>query len=327
MKHTETVIALPVLMSAKSFYNIPAYQRDNDAWSLSDQQLLMDSLLRSYAIPKIYVRPQGARKELLDGQQRCTAIKGYLNDKFPLAKDMPPVETDGQKVECAGLLYSELPEILQAVLNESTLVMVKIEEASNTDVRDYFLRLQKGSPLNPAEKRRALGGNLPKLVKQLTKHDFWNHVGYASKRLAHETSATQMLLLALEQAPCKLGAAELASVYVDHAKMKAEDDVVVQTEAVLNTMAEMFDHLEEACKQLKKTTVPALFGAIYQLQEMEGKKLDTGKLYSWFEDFNAQLKDGDLPDYTDAVSKSVDSKESLEVRINTLVTGITKVGA
>ena len=325
MKHTETVVALPILMSPKSFYNIPAYQRAGDAWSLADQQLLMDSLLRQYALPKIYIRPQGARKELLDGQQRCTAIKGFLNDAFPMSKDAAPVEVDGEKYDCAGMTYSELPEALQDVLHQTSLVMVKIEQATNEEVRDYFLRLQKGSPLNPAEKRRALGGSMPKIIKHITGCDLFNHVGYKANRLAHEATAAQLMLISLSQGPCKLSSSELDTMYLEaDPKLKTDSQEVQQVVDVLNLMAEMFDHYEEPVKSLKKTMVPALFCALFQLQEIDGHKLDSEKLHQWYLEFLDAVGEGKFEEYSEAVSKSVDSLDSVTTRVDTLVNSIAQ---
>lgn len=55
----------------------PAFQR-NAVWPLEKKQLLIDSLLRGYDIPKIYLRMlnnnEKYESEVVDGQQRLRAI-------------------------------------------------------------------------------------------------------------------------------------------------------------------------------------------------------------------------------------------------------------
>jgi hypothetical protein len=57
------------------------YQR-GQVWSVAQRRLLIDSLLRGYDIPKIYLRklPDGGSRlyEVVDGKQRLTAIWGFL---------------------------------------------------------------------------------------------------------------------------------------------------------------------------------------------------------------------------------------------------------
>ena len=85
----------------------PDYQRP-PAWSRKQKQLLMDTILRNYDIPKFYWRKvnraDGVQYEVVDGQQRLRAIWEFAADEFPLPKDTDPI--DGFKV--AGLKHSDL---------------------------------------------------------------------------------------------------------------------------------------------------------------------------------------------------------------------------
>ena len=60
----------------------PQYQRAA-VWKLTKKQKLIDSILRGYDIPKIYLRksPDDAYEhEIVDGQQRLRAIWEFANE-------------------------------------------------------------------------------------------------------------------------------------------------------------------------------------------------------------------------------------------------------
>lgn len=63
----------------------PDYQRP-PAWSRKQKQLLMDTILRNYDIPKFYWRKvnrtDGVQYEVVDGQQRLRAIWEFEADEY-----------------------------------------------------------------------------------------------------------------------------------------------------------------------------------------------------------------------------------------------------
>ncbi|MBS1758867.1 MAG: DUF262 domain-containing protein [Bacteroidetes bacterium] len=60
----------------------PPYQR-RFIWSLSDQQTLIDSILRGYAIPNIFLFEKKKNEfEMVDGQQRTRTIIGFIDKQF-----------------------------------------------------------------------------------------------------------------------------------------------------------------------------------------------------------------------------------------------------
>ena len=82
----------------------PDYQRPA-VWSTSQKQLLVDTILRNFDIPKLYWRHTGRKPdtyEVVDGQQRLRAIWDFFAGDYKLPKDIDPI--DGSSV--AGLLAS-----------------------------------------------------------------------------------------------------------------------------------------------------------------------------------------------------------------------------
>src|SRR5688572_5961376 len=84
----------------------PDFQRP-PVWSQSQKQLLVDTILRGYDIPKLYWRKISAKPEkydVVDGQQRLRAIFEFHGGLFPLPKDSEPIEgVNVARMRCADL--------------------------------------------------------------------------------------------------------------------------------------------------------------------------------------------------------------------------------
>ena len=80
----------------------------------------------------------------------------------------------------------------------------------------FFLRLQKGEPLNAAERRNAMAGPIRDFVaKRLSVHPLWNTTGINPKRFGlHEHSAI-VLALVIADGPTGIKGADLYRLYED----------------------------------------------------------------------------------------------------------------
>ena len=91
----------------------PDFQRP-PVWSRSQKQLLIDTILRSYDIPKLYWRKIGSnpdKYDVVDGQQRLRAIFEYQNGEFPLSKDCDPIDD----IDPSKMRYADLPDDLRLI--------------------------------------------------------------------------------------------------------------------------------------------------------------------------------------------------------------------
>src|SRR2546426_11097495 len=82
----------------------PPYQR-SPVWSPAKKQLLIDSILRGYDIPKLYLRASTEpiyEHEVVDGQQRLRAIWEFLRDDYELGED----SSDLPQGNLVGLRFS-----------------------------------------------------------------------------------------------------------------------------------------------------------------------------------------------------------------------------
>lgn len=183
----------------------PEYQRASEIWNLDKRQLLIDSILNGFDLPKLYFHqleeaPSGTDYEyaIIDGKQRLESIWDFIDDKFPLSDSFEYIKD--KSVTVGGLVYSELavqyPKLKQRF--DSTSLSVFAVETDDVDMIDeMFSRLNEAVPLNAAEKRNAFGGPLPKVIRDLAHHAFFvKKLAISNKRYQHRDIAAKFLYLA-----------------------------------------------------------------------------------------------------------------------------------
>ncbi len=85
----------------------PDYQRMGDIWTLDKKQLLIDSIINDFDVPKIYFHDLRAYDKkskyefsIIDGRQRLEAVWAFIDGDFPLADDFKYLADS--KVKAAG---------------------------------------------------------------------------------------------------------------------------------------------------------------------------------------------------------------------------------
>jgi len=131
----------------------PIYQR-NKVWNDAAKSYLIDSIMRNYPIPPIFMRDKlnlAERKtirEVVDGQQRISTILDFYNNKFPIKKS--------QNKDLGGKYFCDFSEEEQEHFLTYKIVVEKITEKDDSLVFDMFARLNSNSmPLNKQELRNA----------------------------------------------------------------------------------------------------------------------------------------------------------------------------
>jgi len=183
----------------------PPYQRESAVWSLDKRQLFIDSLLNGYDVPKIYLHDLRGEEPtkvyaIVDGKQRLTAIWSFLDGGFPLAPDfrvepanlpdLPP----GSVAPTAGQRFSQFGSAWRDVFLSTYLSVVLIRKATEADIEALFSRLNNGEPLNAAEKRNALGGDMARLIRTVAGRPFFaERLHFTNARLQHYELAARLL--------------------------------------------------------------------------------------------------------------------------------------
>lgn len=131
----------------------PRFQR-RAVWTDKAKSFLMDTILRGKPIPKIFIRQKNnvstktSIRDVVDGQQRLRTILSFIKDGFVVSKRQNP--------DNGGLLFSQVPEDLQAQVLAYEVSVDLLINLPDPEVLDIFSRLNSYAVvLNEREKINA----------------------------------------------------------------------------------------------------------------------------------------------------------------------------
>jgi hypothetical protein len=188
----------------------PPYQRESGVWSDEKKQLFIDSILNGFDVPKLYFHDIQDEKgpfgfAVIDGKQRLGAIWDFLKPGgYPLADDFefsgdPSFFPDGKGPQ-KGKKFADLTLEQQEYFRSQTIDVVEVDGADEEDIEELFSRLNNGEPLNAAEKRNAMGGNMIKLVRDVAKEEALSRLlKFSDKRMSYHEIAAKLIRLELGQ--------------------------------------------------------------------------------------------------------------------------------
>jgi hypothetical protein len=148
-------------------------------WSRPKQALLIDSILRGYDVPMIYLRempPHTSFKyEVVDGQQRLRAIWEFIDGGYVLSRDLEPIGP----TKVSGMGFRDLPARMKRQLENFRIVVAYVKSAREPEISRLFSRMQMGVRLNPAELRNAVQTPLRHAIDGIARE----HVFFTESRI------------------------------------------------------------------------------------------------------------------------------------------------
>ena len=151
-------------LSGKYNYK-PSYQRES-VWSEEKQSFLIDSIMRNFPIPPIFLRQRiddetgKTSYEVIDGKQRLTSIIKFIENEIPISSEEEPSDNEYEEI-IAGLFFSELDEDEESKEFKKQfwryhLPIEYIDTESDELIKHIFDRLNRnGEPLTGQELRNA----------------------------------------------------------------------------------------------------------------------------------------------------------------------------
>jgi len=219
---TEDKIHLKDFFEYREDYIIrPPYQRKS-VWAVKKQQSLFDSLFRRFYVPRLVVREvrlslDRTVREIIDGQQRITAVQEFFDNKFKLPASLTDIHPD-----LANKYFSDLSTELRKFIDKELVInadIVKnIDDPKNPEhqrvATEIFWRLQQGEQLNFMEIAHAKLSSLSRnfIVKYSddetfdyetyipidenpNKHKFFQIIERSNNRMEHLTLMTRFLIV------------------------------------------------------------------------------------------------------------------------------------
>lgn len=298
----------------------PDFQRPA-VWSKTQKQLLIDTILREYDIPKLYWRKIATkpdRYDVVDGQQRLRAIWEFFDGGFSLPKDAEPIDGDA----IAKLSYQGLPDELRMRFDVYALDVVVLEESDEDEVREMFLRLQNGTSLKAQEKRNAYPGQMRAFVRGLVNHVFFNSVDFLNSRFTYDLIAAQLICLELAGQPTNIKNADLNRMYSEHKDFDLKSIEAKSVERTLGILAKIFP---DKTPELERFNVISLYCVVSELHKQYVFKEVLPLIRNWFLAFESDRRqqaqkqedeiDAEWASYKEKISHSTDSSDSVKWRM------------
>ena len=304
----------------------PAYQR-TEVWTVKKKQLLIDSILRGYDLPKFYLRVSKPpyEHEVVDGQQRLNAIWGFCNDVYSLSKESENIPDFG---DLSGQKWSELSSTERDRIGKLELSVVLIEDASDLETGQLFLRLQEGVSLNPAEKRNAMPGNMRSFIVDLAKHGVFPLTRFSDVRFKWHDIAAIVTCLEINSGPTDVKSEDLKSMYENYQNFDLQGRIAKNIKRNLNYMKRVLKDRPLAMNiKWGFVDLYLLISKMYDTYAIINHADDFAKFYIEFEkerhgvsdpknliSSDRNLWDRDLYDYIQAFSNQGGTRESIQKR-------------
>lgn len=325
-------------------YNFDAsYQRKSNVWAEDKKSFLIDSILKNYPIPAIFMRPivdeNGKTKyDIVDGKQRLQAIISFIEGKIPLTTYFAEdgfLDEDSRHLaeDIAGRSFEDIKneKINGDYIKQFWTYALQIEYLYEDDlelVSSVFDRLNRnGEPLNPQELRNAKYSTTPllKLVKKLSEMSFLKDKFERLKieRMEDEEFVSELLFLVLNKKTLDSTPSTLDAQYE---KYKDNKTILAEGEKEFNKIIKFMEDLQldyENNKRLCWTThLYTLFSlgwyCISNGVEAEKIKIPVKKFYCEY--FSKSTKyNGHLKEYKDAASSRTRSASQKNNRMNALL--------
>ena len=274
MKSTPSIMTVSQLLDlqkANMLYANPEYQR-GVVWSEAQKKRLIDSVLRGYPIPLIYLHHikrevagiTNENFEIIDGQQRINALFDYHEGAFRLFDPKQdekearfPSFVSEQNCAWGRKRFEELTENLRNQYLNTPMSVVNVETAHKDEARDLFIRLQAGLPLNSQEKRDAWPGEFTEFIlktagkPELSRypgHDFFSKVLKAGKKARgkYRQLGAQIAMLYFYRKEhgddrfCDIKRDSIDNFYYRHLSFDTQNENAKRFEKVLDNLSNVF---------------------------------------------------------------------------------------
>jgi len=156
----------------------PPFQR-NPVWTDLQKAFLIDTLLRAYPVPEIYIQDSvdqfgTERHVVVDGQQRIRACLEFIEGDFALREEQSP--------DFAGLKFDDLPAEAKTRIFQYKFVVRLLPVMPHEELRAIFGRLNRNVvALNAQELRHATyWGPFIRQMEHLADDSYWGGSGIFS---------------------------------------------------------------------------------------------------------------------------------------------------
>jgi hypothetical protein len=264
--------ALDKIFKRRDRYEIPDWQRD-EVWPESKKQNLSDSILKGWTLPKFYLLKTSDNPEefdVVDGQQRLSAIFDFFDNAISLPRK--------------GKLYNQLSEAQSDAFDDFEIQYDEITDASESEIKEFFQRLQQGLPLTSSEKLNAVHSALQKFCKELTKRKFFtDSVALTDKRYAHFDVAAKVSAIQIGGLAAPLRFDDLKELFTAQKNFSPKSAVAKQLNATFVFLEAAFPQKADFLRNRSFIqSVVTLASILVATEKSAGKERRFSSFTTWF---------------------------------------------
>jgi hypothetical protein len=311
--------AIDKIYKRRDRIEMPDYQRE-EVWSKAKKQLLIDSILKGWHLPKLYFRKVDENSfECVDGQQRLAAIFEFFEDQLSLAPDTA--------TRFSATKYSDLSDEVSDAFDDYDVDIEEVEDVGDDELEELFRRLQLGTPLNTAENLNAISGSMREFCHQLSKEPFFTtKVTLRNNRYAYFEIVARWLFLEARGIQPQVRYPQLESFLRENRTFSIESDTAKRA---INTLKYLDGAFPEKCKALRsRANVLSICmlasSVVTQKLEKNTSKLFGDFVVKFFDELADEVEKGrdstdkELLRYQQAISVGSADGPSIKARANIL---------
>ena len=275
--------ALDKIYKRRDRYDIPDWQRE-EVWSSEKKRKLIDTILRGWKLPKLYlhkISEDPDEFEVVDGQQRLTAIWEFFDGDLALSEDTARAFSGGS--------YADLPDAVADAFDDYELEYDEIMDATDEDVKEFFQRLQEGLPLTSSERLNSVHSNLRNFCRSLAEHSFFTQTTtVANKRLAYFDIAAKVVTLEIEGLEVGLRYDDMHAVFLSNAKFSSRSAVATRIGSALDLLEKCLPKPFRPFRN--RTIVQSVITLVCHLQKAGLSNTQSSELKEFIEFFLNELR-------------------------------------
>jgi hypothetical protein len=275
-------MALDKIYKRRNRYDIPEWQR-GQVWSDDRKQLLIDSILRGWKLPKLYFAKTSDDPDefdVVDGQQRLSAIFDFFGGELSLSGE--------SAARFGGGTYEDLGPNVTDRFDDFEIEYDEITEATDEELQLFFQRLQGGMNLTSAERLNSIGGKLTVFCRSLAKHSFFKHkVAIRDTRMAYFDIASKAAAIEIEGLDAGLRFDDLKAIFESQASFSASSKVAQRLRDTLKYLDKVFPKKSPVLRN--RSTIQSFITLTAKIVESEKSSGNEARLRTFFEDFGVEL--------------------------------------
>lgn len=296
----------------------------NYVWDKARKSLLIHSVLTGYPVPPLYiVKTEDSCNDMLDGKQRCEALKTFKEDGYELT-DIPEIaiEENDEVImyDLNGKTFSELNEEMQDMINDFVLNVNCFDNCiTDEEIHEMFFRLNNGKPLSAIELTRVRAKSM-EMIKEIGEHELFKSV-LTEKALARYTNE-DIVIKSWVMLNTEEPSLETKVIRPIMEELELSETDKMQLEMVYDRILEAHKILEEreskrpAKRLITRTHMISVVPFAWETIE---KQLTVEQFASWFEQFfNGVRSATNCIPYNSASGSGSAKKESVRKRYDSL---------